>query len=120
MVIDGEAMPLSLMKIVKHTLESNHNNSIIAFCDNSSGMIASNCHYNLFLTIKIGIKGYETEVLVPQDSRKASQYVSGHREQHIIFTAETHNFPSGITLLLPMNFHFQFTIPPRHRSPNSL
>eukprot|EP00026_Physarum_polycephalum_P000814 Phypoly_transcript_00815.p1 GENE.Phypoly_transcript_00815~~Phypoly_transcript_00815.p1 ORF type:complete len:1325 (+),score=193.92 Phypoly_transcript_00815:32-4006(+) len=79
MIIDGEAKPLSLMKIVKNTLEANRNNSIIAFCDNSSG-----------------IKGYNTHVLVPQDSRKASQYVTGSREQHIIFTAETHNFPSGV------------------------
>ena len=37
-MIDGDAKPLSLMKIVKNTLEANRNNSIIAFCDNSSGM----------------------------------------------------------------------------------
>lgn len=34
--------------------------------------------------------------MVPEDPRTASKFILGHRDQHVIFTAETHNFPSGV------------------------
>lgn len=47
------------------------------------------------------IEGYETAVLVPQDptSPSAITEIDGVK-RHIIFTAETHNFPTGINKLL--------------------
>nr|AOE43234.1 phosphoribosylformylglycinamide synthase [Synstelium polycarpum] len=69
----------TLFQIVKDTLKANPNNSLIAFCDNSSA-----------------IKGYPTKVLVPTTPTEASAYQVGERDQAFIFTAETHNFPSGV------------------------
>ncbi|GAM20022.1 hypothetical protein SAMD00019534_031970, partial [Acytostelium subglobosum LB1] len=78
--IDGEKTPRTLFEIVKATLKANPANSLIAFCDNSSA-----------------IKGFKnTKVLIPTAPEKASPYKAGERDQPIIFTAETHNFPSGV------------------------
>nr|AOE43235.1 phosphoribosylformylglycinamide synthase [Coremiostelium polycephalum] len=79
LVIDGQIIPKTLFQIVKDTLRANPNNSLIAFSDNSSS-----------------IKGFETKVLVPKSSTEASPYIVGDRDQPILFTAETHNFPSGV------------------------
>ncbi|EFA75406.1 phosphoribosylformylglycinamide synthase [Heterostelium album PN500] len=79
LVIDGQQTPKTLFEIVKNTLKVNPNNSLIAFCDNSSA-----------------INGFKTKVLVPSNPSEASSYQLGDRDQPIIFTAETHNFPSGV------------------------
>lgn len=77
-VIDGIKMPKTLMEIVQATL-NNPRNSIIAFNDNSSG-----------------IRGYNINTIVPKYPGQASCFVKGEFLYHIIFTAETHNFPSGV------------------------
>lgn len=47
------------------------------------------------------IEGYETAVLVPQDPTSPSAITEIDKvKRHIIFTAETHNFPTGINKLL--------------------
>lgn len=78
MVINGVEMPETLMDIVKSTLGPN-TNSIIAFCDNSSG-----------------IEGRLISTIIPDSPGKPSGYVVQNDYYHIIFTAETHNFPTGI------------------------
>jgi len=78
-VINGEEMPASLLKIIISTLEANPNNSIIAFNDNSSA-----------------IKGYEITTILPEYPGKASRFKREKLIYHIIFSAETHNFPSGV------------------------
>lgn len=78
-VIDGVVMPETLMEIVQSTWKANHENSLIAFCDNSSG-----------------IRGYTVEVIMPATPGKASRVIRKKVRLNIIFTAETHNFPSGI------------------------
>ena len=78
-MINGVAMPETLMDIVKSTLKANPSNSIIAFKDNSSG-----------------IKGYDCWTIVPERPGKPAPFKKQRVQYHIIFTAETHNFPTGV------------------------
>lgn len=78
-IIDGVAMPETLMEIVKSTLTANPGNSVIAFKDNSSG-----------------IKGYDCWTIIPENPGKPSPFVKKRLTYNIIFTAETHNFPTGV------------------------
>ncbi|XP_063883180.1 phosphoribosylformylglycinamidine synthase-like isoform X3 [Scylla paramamosain] len=79
--VEGEKLPCSLMEMVAatNTTATTHPNNIIAFSDNSSG-----------------IKGWEAAVLVPSDPCAASEVKVERRLRHIILTAETHNFPTGV------------------------
>ncbi|HYK88501.1 MAG TPA: phosphoribosylformylglycinamidine synthase [Acidobacteriota bacterium] len=79
MIIDGEAQAETLLDIIKSTLRANPSNSIIAFKDNSSG-----------------IRGYEVDTIVPKLPGKCSPFVPRKGGYDLIFTAETHNFPSGV------------------------
>jgi phosphoribosylformylglycinamidine synthase len=78
-VINGADMPETLMDIVKSTLKANPSNSIIAFKDNSSG-----------------IKGYDCRTIIPELPGAPSPFNAKDVRYHIIFTAETHNFPTGV------------------------
>ena len=78
-LLDGIEVSETLMKIVKSTFEANRNNSIIAFSDNSSA-----------------IRGYNITTLIPKNSAAPSAFHKSTRTYHIILTAETHNFPSGV------------------------
>jgi len=79
LIIDGKEMPHSLMDIVKTPYRLNPSNSVIAFKDNSSA-----------------IRGYRIRTIVPETPAMASRFKEKERDYHIIFTAETHNFPSGV------------------------
>ena len=79
LVIDDEKKKENLLEIVRSTLEANLNNSIIAFEDNSSG-----------------IRGYEITTIIPRQPGKSSAFQEARKKYHPIFTAETHNFPSGV------------------------
>ena len=80
LVIDGEeVLHKHLIAMIRETLEANPNNSIIAFKDNSSA-----------------ISGYRVRTLVPERPGRPSPLVATELDHHIIFTAETHNFPSGV------------------------
>ncbi len=79
LIIDGKEIPETLMKIVKSTYEANPNNSVIAFSDNSSA-----------------IRGYGITTLMPKSPPGPSAFSESKRTDNIIFTAETHNFPSGV------------------------
>ncbi|NOX25861.1 MAG: phosphoribosylformylglycinamidine synthase, partial [Deltaproteobacteria bacterium] len=78
-IIDGVPQAESLMEIVKSTLAAKPDNSVIAFNDNSSA-----------------IKGREFTSIIPQTPGKASPLRAATAQYHIIFTAETHNFPTGV------------------------
>ncbi len=79
LIIDGEKMPYTLMDIIKHPLKTNHGNSIIAFKDNSSA-----------------IHGYEIFTIIPEHPDRPSRFQGSRLDYNIIFTAETHNFPTGV------------------------
>lgn len=79
LVIDGVEAADTLMKIVKAPYENNPNNSVIAFSDNSSA-----------------IKGYRVKTIQPRNPLGPSPFFEATKGYNIIFTAETHNFPSGV------------------------
>lgn len=79
LIVDGKEVPETLMKIVKAAYEANRNNSVIAFSDNSSA-----------------IRGYDLTTIVPENPAVPSAFHETQRKYHIILTAETHNFPSGV------------------------
>jgi len=79
LIIDSKEMPHSLMDIIKQPLKVNPNNSVIAFKDNSSA-----------------IKGYKISTIIPENSLQPSAFSLQHLTYHLIFTAETHNFPTGV------------------------
>ncbi|MBM3155888.1 MAG: phosphoribosylformylglycinamidine synthase [Chloroflexi bacterium] len=79
LIIDGMEIPETLIQIVKSTLKANPSNSVIAFSDNSSA-----------------IKGYQIHTILPRYPGKCSPFVSQKCHYHILFTAETHNYPSGV------------------------
>ncbi len=79
LVIDGKEVPYSLMDIIKHPLKTNAGNSIIAFKDNSSA-----------------IRGCDILTIMPKYPGKPSRFQEAKLNYHIIFTAETHNFPTGV------------------------
>jgi phosphoribosylformylglycinamidine synthase len=79
MIIDGREVSENLMEIIQQTLTPNPGNSVIAFKDNSSA-----------------IRGYEIETIVPATPGRVSGFKKSRLRYHIIFTAETHNFPSGV------------------------
>ncbi|MBA4349034.1 MAG: phosphoribosylformylglycinamidine synthase [Thermodesulfovibrio sp.] len=79
LIIDGEEIKESLMQIVKEPYRRNPNNSVIAFRDNSSA-----------------IRGYKISIVIPKDAKMPSPFRKKAVTYHIIFTAETHNFPTGV------------------------
>lgn len=78
-IINGEEMPETLLEVVMSTWLSNNKNSVIAFNDNSSG-----------------IYGRKIWTIIPEHPGKASAFKKQKCCYHIIFTAETHNFPTGV------------------------
>lgn len=78
-VIDDRPEPETLMEIVQSTLAANGTGSIIAFKDNSSG-----------------IRGRDIFTIVPESPGKPTPLTRRKLPYHIIFTAETHNFPTGV------------------------
>jgi len=78
-IINGEEMPETLMEIVKSTLTANPDNSVIAFHDNASA-----------------IQGFKCWTLIPIDPGKATNFNRQKITFHPLYTAETHNFPSGV------------------------
>jgi phosphoribosylformylglycinamidine synthase len=78
-IIDGEPQAENLMEVVKATLTANPENSVIAFKDNSSAIIGRPC-----------------QVMTPSAPGEPSPLTIHEATYHILFTAETHNFPTGV------------------------
>lgn len=79
LIIDNKDVPETLMQIVKEPYKRNPNNSVIAFKDNSSA-----------------IRGFNIGTIKPEKTFLPSPYIQKELFYHLIFTAETHNFPSGV------------------------
>ncbi len=79
LVIDGEAAPRHLFAVVRRPWEANPNNSVIAFHDNSSA-----------------IGGFRVPALVSASPGEPTPLAVRDLDLDVIFTAETHNFPSGV------------------------
>lgn len=76
--IDGKPIPECLLDIVRDTLKANPDNSVIAYKDNSSA-----------------IRGGKVSVLSAENPGNPSPLSPVEKDMDILFTAETHNFPSG-------------------------
>jgi len=80
MIIDGKKMPITLMEIVMAAWKKKPGNSIIAFHDNSST-----------------IEGFDDVwTILPTLPGQSCKWEREKLHYHILFTAETHNFPSGV------------------------
>ncbi|XP_029002909.1 phosphoribosylformylglycinamidine synthase isoform X2 [Betta splendens] len=79
MVIDGQKQEETLFSLIMDTQRHSNQNNVIKFCDNSSG-----------------IRGTALDCVYPKDPSQASPYKTRRSLRHIIFTAETHNFPTGV------------------------
>lgn len=77
--IDEKPAEKTLFDIVKEPLKRNPKNSVIAFKDNSSAIYGT----------KIGY-------LKPEMPGKSCRFTIKRELHHLIFTAETHNFPTGV------------------------
>ncbi|UCE71306.1 MAG: phosphoribosylformylglycinamidine synthase, partial [Nitrospiraceae bacterium] len=79
LIVDGNEASHNLIELIKEPLDKNHNNSVIAFNDNSSS-----------------IRGYEIKTIVPEHPGGCSRFITSRLRYDPLFTAETHNFPSGV------------------------
>lgn len=80
MFVDGEEQKESLFQMIMDTQNHSNNNNVIKFNDNSSAL-----------------EGYTVDVLAPENPCSASPLkIKPESKRHIIFTAETHNFPTGV------------------------
>ncbi len=79
LIVDGQEIPQHLIALIQDTLKANHGNSVIAFKDNSSA-----------------IRGYSIRTIVPARPGEPCPFVTSDLDYDVIFTAETHNFPTGV------------------------
>lgn len=81
LVLNGKTMPSTLFKMVKDTLnDAAKKHSVIAFHDNSSVIMGDSIH-----------------TLVPKvPTGPSSLAYTNIKNSHLLLTAETHNFPTGI------------------------
>ncbi|XP_030749846.1 phosphoribosylformylglycinamidine synthase [Sitophilus oryzae] len=79
LIVDGEEHEESLIDLIINTQKNSNPNNVIKFSDNSSA-----------------IRGYIHRSLRPASAGSVSELRQVPSESHLIFTAETHNFPTGV------------------------
>ncbi len=79
LIIDGHEIPDHLIAVVQRPLNAHPSNSVIAFNDNSSS-----------------IRGHRIQTLLPERLDRPSPLRLAEVDYDVLFTAETHNFPSGV------------------------
>uniref|UniRef100_A0A8C3CJX4 phosphoribosylformylglycinamidine synthase n=1 Tax=Cairina moschata TaxID=8855 RepID=A0A8C3CJX4_CAIMO len=79
LLLEGREVPRSLLQSLVGTQRSSNPNNVIKFCDNSSA-----------------IRGVPVTALWPQDPARPSPFEKRTTTRHVIFTAETHNFPTAV------------------------
>ncbi|KAK0172935.1 hypothetical protein PV328_006197 [Microctonus aethiopoides] len=79
MLIDDEEQNETLFQMIIDTQRYSNQNNVIKFADNSSA-----------------IEGYECKTLIPRETHCPSSFKLNNIHRHLIFTAETHNFPTGV------------------------
>jgi len=77
--MDGQELARSLFESIMSTQASSNPNNVLKFCDNSSA-----------------IQGKEVRFLRPEDPTQPSCFRQQQALRHVVFTAETHNFPTGV------------------------
>tara|TARA_B100001173_G_scaffold312308_1_gene332804 strand:+ start:3217 stop:6888 length:3672 start_codon:yes stop_codon:yes gene_type:complete len=87
-IIDNIPKSKSLFQLIKEPYKTNPNNSILAFCDNSSAING----FNIDILTNSNIKSHT----LSNDCILNNNYILNNHKYHIAFTAETHNFPTAI------------------------
>ncbi|XP_058415735.1 phosphoribosylformylglycinamidine synthase isoform X1 [Diceros bicornis minor] len=77
--VDGQELAHSLFESIMSTQASSNPNNVLKFCDNSSA-----------------IQGKEVQFLRPEDPTQPSCFQQQQGLRYVVFTAETHNFPTGV------------------------
>ncbi len=78
-IIDGDEKKKALFELVTDTLAANPKGSILAFKDNSSV-----------------VQGYSIKTILPENPGEPSALKETEVNYHLLLTAETHNFPTGV------------------------
>ena len=78
-IIDGVEKKKTLFELVTGTLTAHPKGSVVAFKDNSSV-----------------IEGYDITTLLPENPGQPSALAMASAAFHLLLTAETHNFPTGV------------------------
>lgn len=78
-VIDGEEQQATLFELVIETLKQNPKGSLVAFKDNSSV-----------------VAGHDIHTIIPQTPGFPCALQGSEATYHMLLTAETHNFPTGV------------------------
>ena len=78
-VIDGEKQDATLFELVIETLNQNPKGSLVAFKDNSSV-----------------VEGHDIHTIMPQTPGLPCALEASDVRYHMLLTAETHNFPTGV------------------------
>jgi phosphoribosylformylglycinamidine synthase len=78
-IIDGEEQRENLFELVTATLTAHPEGSVIAFKDNSSAVV-----------------GHAIQTLMPEKPGEPCRLSPQEAVYHVLLTAETHNFPTGV------------------------
>jgi len=78
-IINGKKQEKTLFQLVSSPLKAHPQGSVIAFKDNSSA-----------------VQGYTIKTIVPEQPGISSKFIPVNPTYHILLTAETHNFPTGV------------------------
>ena len=78
--IDGEAQPLSLFGMIRHTEKTSPQHTVVAYSDNAAVMA-----------------GGPVERWLPQGFTNAPVYGARHEVAHVLMKVETHNHPTAIS-----------------------
>ncbi|CAA9995350.1 unnamed protein product [Nesidiocoris tenuis] len=79
MILNGEEQAESLLDMIASTQKCTNSNNVIKFSDNSSA-----------------INGFPVDILQPGDVVKPGAFVKRKKNLDLVFTAETHNFPTAV------------------------
>ncbi|CAG0913836.1 unnamed protein product [Notodromas monacha] len=77
--MNGHHLGQTLFELIMATQEGSNQNNVIKFSDNSSA-----------------IEGFVTRMFLPLESGSSAPFLVKDGKRHIVFTAETHNFPTAI------------------------
>jgi phosphoribosylformylglycinamidine synthase len=79
-IIDGQAQPLSMFGMIRHTEKTSPQRTVIAYNDNAAVM-----------------EGGAVERWLPQGFTNAPQYAARQEVAHVLMKVETHNHPTAIS-----------------------
>lgn len=101
LIINGKSMNNSLLDMIIETQKFSNPNNVIKFNDNSRFVQIINLPtvkylFNFLILCFSAIKGFKVKQIKPTKSTGPSSFTSKLSNLNLVFTAETHNFPTGV------------------------